>query len=602
MLDERAARQDSGGGQGAAADALPRWSLTSIFPGLDSKEFARARASAIADLPLLKSAYRGHGVGPGARLKVDEKSLATFDSVMEQSNDLFDRYRTISFYLSALVWSDETDEAARQQQLEFRTHTRELLALVEDLKSWAARFDGEELLAGSQVARKHAYFVERAAATTRHRMPVAAEALYHRLQEFSGAAWFRLYQELAGGVGPYPLKYEPGGQPEGAVERHEGNVTRWRSVAGPLTASLNAIKGEELLIAQARGWDSPLSERVDTEGIDQDILQAMIGAVRDVLPQVRSFLSAKARLLGRGKALPWWDIPVPVLGDRRVPWPEAVPLVERAFAGHSRELAGLPRQALKRQWVDSQPRDTKRSRDLCVMVADGEPRILITYDGTYESILSWAHELGHAYHYLQLTGTTWLQRDIPLTISETASGFCEALVGPEILRSSPDDERLARLNAVLVRKCQNTVDSLVTFSFEDNLFRERMAGPLTEDRICDLMTDSQLSAYQDSVVPHTLHRYWWAARADTFGSPYASWQYCFGNLLGAALAADAEHSATDRRRILDEILRRSGESRLDTIMREAGVDLRKSDFWAAGLATFQDQIAEFITTVEENLS
>ncbi|MFE5489045.1 M3 family metallopeptidase [Streptomyces virginiae] len=577
----------------AGSDELPRWSLSAVFPNLHAPQYTQARALVLRDLQVLGDDYRHHGITHGPHQEATESLLAVFDTILPQTNHLLDAHRTITMYLSALLWADADDADARTEQTSFRSLTRTLFVLVDDLRSWVARFDTEQLIASSNVAATHCHFVRRAAAAAEHRMPTAAEALYQGLREHSSTAWLRLYQELAADIGPYLLAGDTSRLD--AATRHRDNVDRWQAAGPSLTAALNAIKGEELLLSRLRGWKTPLEERVDAEGVESDTVTAMFDAVRAVLPDMRTYLKAKAQKLGHNSPLPWWEIPAAVPGTGAVSWPGALQLVQDAFQSHSAELAALPRHALNRHWIDAQSRPTKRSRALCVLVTDGEPRILLTYDDSYRGVLSLAHELGHAYHYIQLEGATWLQRDIPLAVSETASGFCEALVAEQLLRTASETERLARLDALLVRQCQNIVDTLVSFTFEGRVFTQRAAGPLSEQRLCDLMVKSQREAYGDSVAAHSLHPYWWAARADTFASPYSSWQYCFGTLLGTALHTATSGDQDMRRHLLDETLRRSGTERLSHLMHSVGIDLADPAFWEGSLKPMRQHITEFVT-------
>ncbi|WP_202197542.1 M3 family metallopeptidase [Streptomyces spororaveus] len=578
---------------GAGPDGLPRWSLHTVFPHLHAPQYTAARAAVLEDLQALRDTYRRHGVAPGSHQVVTDGFLAAFDTVVPQTNRLLDAHRTIAMYLSALLWADAGDEDARSEQASFRAATSEVFLLVEDLKAWVTRVDQEQLIDVSHVAAAHTHFLGRAADAARHRMPAAAEALHQGLREYTGAAWLGLYHELAADIGPYPVVAGAGHLD--ATTLHQDNIGRWHAAGPSLAAALNAIKGEELLISRLRGWRTPLDERADTEGVEIATLTAMFDAVRAVLPEVRTYLEAKARLLGHEASLPWWEIPAPLPGSDAVAWHDALALVQKAFGSHSSDLGSLPRHAVDRQWIDAQPRPAKRSRALCVMVADGEPRILLAYDGSYQSVLSLAHELGHAHHYGRLEGATWLQRDIPLAVSETASGFCEALVGEELLRTAPPAEHLARLDALLVRQCQNIVDALVWFTVEERIFSERAAAPLSEGRLCDLMIESQREVYGASVLPATLHPYWWAARADTLASAYSNWQYCFGTLLGTALHTATAGDQDERRHLLDEILSRSGTERLSHLMRSAGIDLADPAFWEGSLTLMRQHITEFVT-------
>ena len=47
-------------------------------------------------------------------------------------------------------------------------------------------------------------------------------------------------------------------------------------------------------------------------------------------------------------------------------------------------------------------------------------RVLLNFDGCFDSVQTLAHELGHAYHNTNLGHRTPLQRQTPMALAETA--------------------------------------------------------------------------------------------------------------------------------------------------------------------------------------
>ena len=63
-----------------------------------------------------------------------------------------------------------------------------------------------------------------------------------------------------------------------------------------------------------------------------------------------------------------------------------------------------------------------------------ESAVFLNYKPIFDGVSTLAHELGHAYHNLNLADRT-PQRDTPMTLAETASIFCETIVATP--RSGP---------------------------------------------------------------------------------------------------------------------------------------------------------------------
>ena len=129
--------------------------------------------------------------------------------------------------------------------------------------------------------------------------------------------------------------------------------------------------------------------------------------------KVARYLRAKATLLGHDHGLPWWDLIAPVGAPRRFAWPEAVASVHDAFATYSPRLAGLVDTAVAEAWIDAGPRSGKVGGAFCMSVQGGVSRVLCNFDGSFDAVQTLAHELGHAYHNLNLGDRTPMPRTWP---------------------------------------------------------------------------------------------------------------------------------------------------------------------------------------------
>src|SRR5438093_4814913 len=128
------------------------------------------------------------------------------------------------------------------------------------------------------------------------------------------------------------------------------------------------------------------------------------------------------------------------------------------FVRYSERIAGFAERAFRERWIDAEPRTGKQGGGFCMGVRPGESRILMNYDGSFNSVSTLAHELGHAYHNLNLETRTPLQSDTPSTLAETASIFCDTLSFEAALRQASGPERLALLEASLQRDLLVVVD------------------------------------------------------------------------------------------------------------------------------------------------
>ncbi|MEJ7585736.1 MAG: M3 family metallopeptidase, partial [Acidimicrobiales bacterium] len=225
-------------------------------------------------------------------------------------------------------------------------------------------------------------------------------------------------------------------------------------------------------------------------------------------------------------------------------------------------------------------------------------RVLLNFNGSFDSVQTLAHELGHAYHNTNLGHRTPMQRQTPMALAETASIFCETIMVEAGLAGAGDDgTRLAILDGDLVGSCQVVVDIHSRFLFERALSSERAQGVLSVERLCDLMTEAQRIAYGDGLDPDHLHPYMWAVKGHYY-TAYYNWPYTFGLLFGIGLYAEYRRDPERFRLGYDDLLSATGLGDADELAARFDIDIRSTDFWTASLDVVRTRIDEFCSLAD----
>jgi len=383
---------------------------------------------------------------------------------------------------------------------------------------------------------------------------------------------------------------------------YRAELVAWDTVTVPLATALNAFKGETNVLNRRRGWTDSLDPALEGNGVSQEILDAMQEAVQASLPHWHRYLRAKARLLGHADGLPWWDLIAPVGRPKRFTWPDATAAVHDAFATYSGRLAGLVDTAVAESWIDAEPRAGKVGGAYCMSVTDGVSRVLCNFDGSFDALQTLAHELGHAYHNLNLGDRTPMQRNTPMALAETASIFCETIMVQAGLAVVGDDVdgQLALLDSDLSNACQVVVDIHSRFAFERALSAEREQGVLSVERLRELMLDAQLGAYGDGLDPATRHPDMWAVKGHYY-TAYYNWPYTFGLLFGIGLYAEFQRDPDRFRQGYDDLLSATGLGDAATLAARFGIDVADTAFWASSLQVLTERIDEFERLVEASV-
>ncbi|WP_354697926.1 hypothetical protein DSM112329_03584 [Paraconexibacter sp. AEG42_29] len=587
---------------------LPRWDTDSIYPGADSPELVQAVAAVTADLGALQSLFDEHDIRTGQARRATAADGAALDVVLPALDALLADNRRVSAYLMLLVTTDADDAVAAAALSRLQSATAPLGSLARRLEAWAARIGAADLIAVSDTAREHAFWLQRAARSAAHQMTEEQEDVAAELGLTGGVAWARLHGDVTArlevdvpGTPPQRLPMAAvrglANDPDAAVRRraYTAELDAWATVATPLAAGLNAYKGEANVLNRRRGWTDSLDPALHENNVDRATLDAMNEAVVAALPDFARFGRAKARLLGHDGGLPWWDLMAPVGAVRRFAWDDATAAVGDAFATYGESLAQLAARADAERWVDVGPRPGKRDGGFCMPVGGDVSRILMNFDGSFDGVLTLAHELGHAFHNTRLADRTALQRRTPMALAETASIFCETLMLQSSLSAAGTDaERLGILDTDLTGARGVVVDIHSRFLFERALSAEREQGVLSADRMCELMADAQRAAYLDGVDHAHLHPYLWAVKGHYY-TAYYNWPYTFGLLFGIGLHAQYVRDPEGFRGGYEDLLAATGLADAASLAGRFGIDITGSAFWSQSLDVLRLRIDEFCT-------
>ena len=586
-------------------DLLPHWDVTDVFPAIGSREYAAAREELGADLTRLTARYDEHDVRGGADKHVDDATVAAFESVLEETNMVMDRVKLLSGFLSSYVTTDARNDLAQGELSQLQAELSQLARLRSRFDAWVAALGDAELTARSTAAADHAYPLERSTLRAAHQMSEAEEGMLADQTHTGSTAWVRLYGtftsqlsvHVEGVDGPMPMSRVRGlaydHDPKVRRAAYEAELAAWEANDVPIIAALNAVKGEAATVNRRRGWPDDLEPALVANGVDRPTLDAMQSAVVAALPDFRRYLRAKATRLGK-EQLPFFDLFAPLGDGEARRWDEATDAVTETFATYSADLEGLARRAVDERWIDAEPRDGKRDGAFCMGLKEDRSLVLLNFDGSFRSVQTLAHELGHAYHNVTLAQRTPLQRQLPMALAETASIFCETIMVQHGLATAAESERLALIEGDLQSACQVVVDIHSRFLFERSFCERRAKRTVSSAEACQLMLDAQDATYGDGLDPGYRHPYMWAAKPHYYSSAFYNWPYTFGLLFGLGLYARYTEDPERFRGGYDDLLSSCGLASAADLAGRFGIDVRATDFWASSLRVLQDRIDEFV--------
>ena len=437
-------------------------------------------------------------------------------------------------------------------------------------------------------------------AESQHLMSAEEEALAAELSRFGSSAWERLMMNITSSISREGKTLTElrllASSPDRKIREkaYEDEVALLEEHKTAIAASLNGIKGTVLLLEKRRGWKDSLDRSLFESAIDHQILDSLLTAIVDSLPIFREYFDIKAKLLGLDK-LDFFDLFAPVgKSVKEYTYEEAKEIVVASYSSFSQEMGAFAENAFDNAWIDAEPRKGKAggAYDVFFPVAR-ESRVFCNFDGSYDSVSTLAHELGHAYHDSVVKDLPPSLSSYPMTLAETASIFGEMLVFDNVLSSSSAEDSLPVIEAFVQSAAQVIVDIYSRFLFEKAVFEERKSGEISADRLSALMLEAQEESYGDAL--RIKHKYMWAVKSHYYSADfsYYNYPYAFGELF--ALSLYSKRNEKDFPLTYKNVLRSTGMKDAKDVAAIAGEDITDPGFWKKGI----DVISGYIERLKE---
>lgn len=594
---------------------IPRWDLSNIYQGIDDQKLTQDLATLNEDVQSLTSFFETDLLPLQEVSSQPELLNNLLSQLVDELNKIHIRAGTIGSYLYGLTSTDSYDKAAEQLQSKFNIGLLPLNNVNTRIVAWLGKIADQlpNALKLPGAAREHAFILLEYAEQSRYQMSEAEEELANELSLSGGSAWGDLQGtltsqkevefELDGQMQrlPLPALINLRSHPSAEVRERAYHLEQatFEELKESLAACLNGVKGEVNTLNRKRGRTDSLHSSLDMARIDRQTLDAMMAAIQDSLPMFRDYFRAKARLLGTEK-LPWWSLFAPIGSvDKTYTFQEAKDIILTNFASFSPEMAEFARKAFDENWIDALQRPGKRGGAYCMGIeGTKESRIMSNFDGSFDQVMTLAHELGHGWHnYCAFQANkNPLQTQTPMTLAETASIMCENIVFNALLKEidNPAAEQ-AILETSISSDAQTIVDIYSRFLFEKEVFERREKSTLSADEISQIMLQAQRDSYGDGIDPDVMNKFAWTWKPHYYstGLSFYNYPYSFGSLFAKGLYAVYQEKGEAFVEDYKALLASTGEASAADLAARFGIDIRSKEFWAASLAQIAPQIERY---------
>ncbi|MEK9965515.1 MAG: M3 family oligoendopeptidase [Rhodospirillaceae bacterium] len=583
---------------------LPEWDLSDLFPAPDSPELAAAIAGARKDAKAFEKRHQGKLAELGGDALA--KAVAGYESIDEVLG------RVISF-AGLLYAGDMTDPENGKFMQSMQETVTEISSHLLFFALEINRIEDDRLeaqLAESESLRRYGPWLRDCRVYRDHQLDDALEKLLLEKSVAGRGAWNRLFDETMADL-RFDVALPDGDREMTSAEvlnlLSDGDAAVRKAAAKSLGAVLganarifthitNTLAKDKEIEDKWRGYARPVSSRNLANVVEDEVVDALVGAVRGAYPDLsHRYYALKAKWFGVDQ-LDYWDrnAPLPDDDDALIGWDDAVTKVLDAYGAFSPDLADVARKFFDNAWIDTPVRPGKSPGAFAhPTVPSVHPYLLLNYQGKTRDVMTLAHELGHGVHQVLAGGQGHLMSDTPLTLAETASVFGEMLTFRKLLAEADDPKRRKSMLASKVEDMINTVVRQIAFhEFERRVHDKRAEGELLTDEICEIWMDVQAESLGPAIRFEDEYRFFWTYIPHFIHSPFYVYAYAFGDCLVNSLYAVYEGAADGFAERYLDMLRAGGTLRHKELLAPFGLDASDPAFWQRGLGVISGLIDE----------
>ena len=576
----------------------PEWQMDDAYGAIDSERWCRSfnrvktltadvaaadvtRVTVVAVLTayeeadMLSSSLAAFAKCLGAKNGEDERAASAAAEVEELRADLKDASAKLFAFLGELDDNDALWADAPLKQWQFVTRERK--------NDWHLKMTDEDRRLFADIER-HAF------------MPLGG--IYKNLQRL-----IDFEAETADGkkerVKAARLVAILKGAPDAVLRENAARgMEAFYDLHSPLYASLlNELHGIRLQGFKRAGVEA-IDVSLAQNRMSREALDAIETAIQRNIDKVRKTVSLRSPFLGKTQ-MGHQDLAAPCpqgTGKTAAPisYEDGIAMVLEALGDVDPEMPAFIQMMLDNRWIDAKPSDKKIGGAFYSRFNEFKiPRVFSSFAGTIAACFQQAHENGHAFHYWVMRDLPTIETEFPMTLTETASTFNEAVMRRHLFLKAAGDERFAMLWQEMKSASNFLMHTMARMSFERAFIEERKTGLVSATRCCELMDDAWKKWFGETV---SVDKYLWAFKLHFYKVDQLIYNYPYsvGYLMSLALMRELKVRGKDFYPFYKAMLRDTGRMTVDEIVeRHFGADAKDPAFWENAMESVFESIDEF---------
>ena len=447
--------------------------------------------------------------------------------------------------------------------------------------------------------RDFRYWLERLFENAKHNLSESEERLMSLLSDVSFGRWVQAVDNI---LNTKSVMWAGKSMPLNEVQEvmkklptskrralHKIILEAYKSASQMAESEMNAIVTRKKISDELRGFKEPYDATILGYENDRKSILTLVEIVTKHFDISQRFYRTKAKMM-KEKKLTYADRSAPVGAvTKKIPFAQAAKIVTATFAKLDPAYAKIFEQLLSNGQVDVYPKKGKTAGAYCSSTIGTPTLVLLNHVDDAHSLLTLAHEMGHAIHAQRSKTQRPLYQGHTISTAEVASTFFERAAFEALTAMLPEKERLIALHDRAQDDVSTVFRQIACFNFEVELHNTiRQKGLLPKEGIAALMNKHMASYLGDAVTLTPDDGYFFVMWGHIRRFFYV-YSYAYGLLISRALFEKVKENPKFIKNV-DAFLCAGGSASPEDIFVACGLDLYKPEVFLTGLKGIEKDI------------
>ncbi len=444
----------------------------------------------------------------------------------------------------------------------------------------------------SKELREWHYWLTKLFESAKHNLTEPEEKILSLLSDVSGGRWVQAVDNI---LNTKEIEFEGKKMPLNSAmvqintlptkERralHKIVIASFKEASQMAESEMNALVTRKKITDELRGFKEPYDATILGYENDKKSVLALVEAVTKNFTIAQRFYTAKAKMMKLPR-LTYADRSAPVgKVEKKISFDEAVAIVRETFYNLHPRYAEIFERLLTNGQVDVYPKAGKTSGAYCGYNPGMPTMMLLNHVDNAHSVLTLAHEMGHAMHGERSKVQRTAYQVQPISVCEVASTFFEAAAFEALASKLPEKQKIIAMHDKLQDDVSTVFRQIAFFNFELDLHRGvRQKGLMSKEEIAALL-NKHTQAYMGKSMQLDPDDGYFFVTVGHFRRFFYVYSYAFGQLISRALFERVKKDPTFIEKV-DLFLTAGSSMSPEDIFAQCDLDLRNPKTFLEGI-------------------